>query len=104
MDKKRISYNIFSIFEKGGCTCKGGFFVKEVLAILNTPPPLQLSPKNILPSSCMNYHRTLQLWMNTFNAIDTTRLEIVKRWVESLKNESELMIFFTHHNESSEKI
>ena len=52
----------------------------------------------------MNYHRTLQLWMNTFNAIDTTRLEIVKRWVESLKNESELMIFFTHHNESSEKI
>ena len=42
------------------------------------PSPLQLSPKNILPSSCMNYHRTLQLWMNTFNAIDTTRLEIVR--------------------------
>ena len=78
--KKRISYNIFSIFEKGGCTCKGGFFVKEVFAILPPPPtsPLQLSPKNILPSSCMNYHRTLQLWMNTFNAIDTTRLEIVR--------------------------
>ena len=74
MDKKRISYNIFSIFEKGGFTCKG-ILSKRGLGNFEPPPT---SPKNILPSSCMNYHRTLQLWMNTFNAIDTTRLEIVR--------------------------